>query len=304
MKDSCVRKKLNNKKGASLAIALVYFLLCATVGSIVLGAAMANISHVKSEKTNERSYLAVMSAGQVLKEQLRQAAGEWFLDHGEQDSQADEGERKNFKEDMLGMIGSGGRSSGYLDDASGEPVSHSANSPSQAMSVAMYQVYMNCVKEDNRLAVPADKKDKEAKGVSISFTFTMEDENAGAVKPVRADITFIPDYVIMDSTDSQQLQVRINVSFCIDTDETAKDEAKDRNSGQYYMDMSGSGVIYYTLEETITEVEGDDDSEEGEEGGESEPEYVYEYQSRVVISPDNPFFSKRQEAGNDEEAEE
>ena len=90
-------RKIQSTRGASLAIGLVYFLICATVGSVVLAAAMANISHVKSEKVNEGSYLAVMSAGMALKEQLEGSARECSVAHGQQDTPADESQRADFK---------------------------------------------------------------------------------------------------------------------------------------------------------------------------------------------------------------
>lgn len=63
-------KKLHNKKGASIILALLFFLICATVGSVILAAASANASRIKSERQNENNYLAVRSAGELIKKKL------------------------------------------------------------------------------------------------------------------------------------------------------------------------------------------------------------------------------------------
>ncbi|MDR3758286.1 MULTISPECIES: hypothetical protein [Enterocloster] len=269
-------RKIQSTKGASLAIGLVYFLICATVGSVVLAAAMANISHVKSEKINEGSYLAVMSAGTALKEQLEGAARECSVDHGQQDDPAGESQRAAFKAELLAEAGSEAAGTGT----------------EAALAAALYRVYLNCVEEDNRLYVPQDEEERREKGESLTFTFRLEagDEGEPTMGPVRADITLTPDYVVMDSGDSQQLQVRIESVFSLEPDEGTQ--------GQYYLRMTANGVVYYVLEETVTEVEGGDGDSEDEEDGEggdsdSGPEYSYEYASRAVISSDRPVFSGR-----------
>lgn len=264
MRNRRIMNKLRATRGASLAIALVYFLICATVGSVVLAAAMANLSHVKTEKINEGSYLAVMSAGTALKERLKGAAGEWVVDHGSQESPADAEERMAFKEALLPEI-DGRSTSGALDRA-------------------FYRVYLRCLKEGDRLSVPAQKADKEDLGEEFSLTFALhEDGEEKTVPPVKADIRLTPDYVVMDSAGAQQLQVRLAASLAIDSED---------GGGQYFLNMSCNGVVYYTLDETVTEVEGEKDPETGENL--SEPKYIYEYESRAVISSDRPVFSGRQ----------
>ena len=268
-------RKIQSTKGASLAIGLVYFLICATVGSVVLAAAMANISHVKSEKINEGSYLAVMSAGTALKEQLEGAARECSEDHGQQDDPAGESQRAAFKGELLAKAGSEAAGTGT----------------EAALAAALYRVYLNCVEEDNRLYVPQDEAERREKGESLTFTFRLEagDEGEPTMGTVRADVTLTPDYVVMDSGDSQQLQVRIESALSLEPDEGTQ--------GQYYLRMTANGVVYYVLEETVTVESGDGDSEDEEdgEGGDSDsgPEYRYEYTSRAVISSDRPVFSGR-----------
>ncbi|MCD7908247.1 MAG: hypothetical protein LUH04_11310 [Clostridium sp.] len=268
-------RKIQRTRGASLAIALVYFLICASVGSVVLAAAMANISHVKSEKINEGSYLAVMSAGMALKGQLESGARECLADHEEQDFPADESQRVDFKRELLYNAASETGKTGT----------------EAALAGALYQVYLNCVEDDNRLAVPRDEAEKKNRGKNLTLTFSLESagEDEARLRPVRADIAFIPDYVVMDSGDSQQLQVRVEAVFSIDQESGA--------DGGYYLRMTANGVIYYTLEETVTVVErsddDDDSDDEGGDGGDSEPDYIYGYKSRAFISSDRPVFSGR-----------
>ena len=264
MRNTRIMDKLRATKGASLAVALVYFMICAAVGSVVLTAAMANLSLVKTEKMNEGSYLAVMSAGTALKEQLKGAAGEWTVDHGSQESPANAEERVAFKEALLPEI-DGRSTSGALDRA-------------------FYRVYLKCLKEGDHLSVPAQRADKEALREKLSLTFALkEDGEEKTVPPVKADIYFTPDYVVMDSAGAQQLQVRLEAALAIDS---------EGGGGQYFLNMSCNGVIYYTLDETVTEVEAEKNPETGE--ALSEPKYIYEYESRAVISSDRPVFSGRQ----------
>lgn len=272
-------KKIRNTRGASLAIALVYFLICASVGSVVLAAAMANISHVKSEKANEGSYLAVMSAGMALKGQLESAARECEVEHGSMGDPADETTRRQFKASMLPEASSRSGKTGT----------------EAALAGALYQVYLNCVNDGNRLEVSGDETDKRGAAESLTLTFRLEDGDEGdpQMRPVRADITLTPDYVVMDSGDSQQLQVRLEAVLSVLPEAEA--------DGQYYLRMTANGVVYYSLEETVTEVESSDggsEDGEGEDGdsdsdSDSEPDYIYEYRSRAVISSDRPVFSGR-----------
>lgn len=68
MKKLC--KKLKGKGGASIVIALVFFLLCLTVGSIVLTAATASAGRMKEQRRRQQDYLTVSSAAELLRDQM------------------------------------------------------------------------------------------------------------------------------------------------------------------------------------------------------------------------------------------
>lgn len=56
-------RKLKSKSGISLAIALVFFLLCAMVGAVVLSDASASAGSTARERQLYRETMALTSAG-------------------------------------------------------------------------------------------------------------------------------------------------------------------------------------------------------------------------------------------------
>jgi len=64
-------RKLKSKSGISLAIALVFFLLCAMVGTVVLSAASVSAGNTARERQLYRQTLAMTSAANVLREDIR-----------------------------------------------------------------------------------------------------------------------------------------------------------------------------------------------------------------------------------------
>ncbi|MBT9779182.1 hypothetical protein GPL15_22135 [Clostridium sp. MCC353] len=264
--------KWKSRQGASMAIALLYFLICAMVGSVVLAAASANVSHVKMEKRNEGSYLAVMSAAELLKAQLKDCAGEWEADHDGQETAADSDNRMEFKESMLDSM---------LMENEGMAVK-------QALLQSFYQTYLNCL-NDNELQVPKDLGSSEA----LSLTFEGADggemdggsepgakgegEKSGGLfgyrlPPVTVTLTVTPDHVVLSGRNSQQLHVTAVADFSI----------ADESYGQYRMSMTMGGLIHYTLEE---ETESETDPDTGIKTT------TYHYCSQVIISPDKPLIS-------------
>ena len=264
--------KVKSRQGASMAIALLYFLICAMVGSVVLAAASANVSHVKMEKRNEGCYLAVMSAAELLKAQLKDCAGEWEADHGGQDEAADSDERMELKESMLHSM---------LTENEGKAVK-------QALLQSFYQTYLNCLK-DNELRIPGDQGGSE----SISLTFEGMDGreldgdgeprdkeeslksgnwSGPGILPVTVTLTVTPDHAVLNGRNSQQLFVTAVAEFSI----------ADESYGQYRMSMTMGALIHYTLEEE-TETETDPDT--------GIQTTTYNYYSQVIFSPDEPRMS-------------
>ncbi len=68
---SAVTDKLKDKSGVSLAIALVFFLLCAMVGTVVLSAASVSAGKTARERLAYRQTLAMSSAAELLGREIR-----------------------------------------------------------------------------------------------------------------------------------------------------------------------------------------------------------------------------------------
>lgn len=65
-----IYRKLHSTSGASLLIALLFFLICVTVGSLILTAASASSAKTKNRYSDEQHYLAVASAARLLKDRM------------------------------------------------------------------------------------------------------------------------------------------------------------------------------------------------------------------------------------------
>lgn len=75
--DVCVLKKLQSTEGASIVIALIFFLICAVVGSIVLTAASINAKAVVTHQETQQASYAVSSAAQLVVKELTPASIVW-----------------------------------------------------------------------------------------------------------------------------------------------------------------------------------------------------------------------------------
>ena len=72
-------KKMKSQKGASLFLALMFFLICSLAGCAILTIAKAYEKRTAVRPEEERQYLAVLSAAEFLKEQLASCEGQWSL---------------------------------------------------------------------------------------------------------------------------------------------------------------------------------------------------------------------------------
>lgn len=68
-----IRKRLQSRTGASIIIAMAFFLIAFFVGSTVLAAATANGGRLKDMKAHRQEFLKERSAALLLKEQLQSA---------------------------------------------------------------------------------------------------------------------------------------------------------------------------------------------------------------------------------------
>lgn len=63
-------EKLNDKSGATLAVALLFFLMCAVVGSVLLSSAQSNAGRITELKEQEQLFYDLSSAAQVLADDI------------------------------------------------------------------------------------------------------------------------------------------------------------------------------------------------------------------------------------------
>lgn len=73
-----IEKKLDNTQGASMLIALLFFLVAMMVGAVVLTAAFTNAGRVTRNRQEQQKYLAVASAAELVKEDIFSAPGGSF----------------------------------------------------------------------------------------------------------------------------------------------------------------------------------------------------------------------------------
>lgn len=65
-----IRNKLRSERGASILLALLFFLLCAMVGASVLMAAASNAGKSRSNREEQQKYLTLSSAMQLVCDEL------------------------------------------------------------------------------------------------------------------------------------------------------------------------------------------------------------------------------------------
>lgn len=68
-----LKRKLKSESGASIMLALLFFLICALAASVLLMAAVSNAGKIKSSRELHREYLAVSSAMELVCEDLLSA---------------------------------------------------------------------------------------------------------------------------------------------------------------------------------------------------------------------------------------
>jgi len=68
---NAVKTKLRSQTGASLLIALLFFLVAMMVGAVVLTAAATNAGRLARNRQEQQNYLAVSSAARLVKEDFR-----------------------------------------------------------------------------------------------------------------------------------------------------------------------------------------------------------------------------------------
>lgn len=75
MKTNAFTKKLKSNTGASILLALAFFLMCFFVASVVMASASVNASRAMAQKEEQRSYFAIQSAEDLIKGMFTQING-------------------------------------------------------------------------------------------------------------------------------------------------------------------------------------------------------------------------------------
>lgn len=67
---SAIRKKLNSRRGASFVIAMLFFLICTMIASVLITAAVSNAGRTEKQRDEAQAYLAASSAARLLRDDL------------------------------------------------------------------------------------------------------------------------------------------------------------------------------------------------------------------------------------------
>ncbi len=70
--NSALRQKLHSQRGASLVITLLFFLLCLMVAAVTLTAASASVGRTVKQRKEQRAYLSVSSAAQLIQKEIEE----------------------------------------------------------------------------------------------------------------------------------------------------------------------------------------------------------------------------------------
>ena len=68
-----ITKKLKSSSGASLSFALLFFIMCATIGSIILVAATTASGRLKNLQEDDQTYFATSSAAELVEDMMSEA---------------------------------------------------------------------------------------------------------------------------------------------------------------------------------------------------------------------------------------
>ena len=67
-----LKAKLKSNSGASLMVALLFFVICATIGSIILAAATASLGRLNNLKRDNQTYFATSSAAEIVRNSIEE----------------------------------------------------------------------------------------------------------------------------------------------------------------------------------------------------------------------------------------
>lgn len=65
-----VQRKLQDRSGATLTVALLFFIMCAATGSVILAAATTSTGRLAELQASDQNYYAVVSAAKLLRDEI------------------------------------------------------------------------------------------------------------------------------------------------------------------------------------------------------------------------------------------
>lgn len=77
-----LRNRIRSNSGATILLALLFFLLCALAGSIILSAGSAAAGRISGLKETEQSFYSVTSAAQVIREEIEGQEFQAYRENG------------------------------------------------------------------------------------------------------------------------------------------------------------------------------------------------------------------------------
>lgn len=95
-------ERIKNHNGASMVLALIFFLVCALAGSAILSIARSYEKRTVTDFEKEGEYLAALSAAEFLKAQLDGCQGTWNIDESGIDPEAETENR--VREQLLELL--------------------------------------------------------------------------------------------------------------------------------------------------------------------------------------------------------
>ena len=67
---NAVQRKLHDRSGATLTVALLFFIMCAAVGSVILAAATTSTGRLAELQASDQNYYAVVSAAKLIRDEI------------------------------------------------------------------------------------------------------------------------------------------------------------------------------------------------------------------------------------------
>ena len=201
-----IRAKLKDNTGASITYALLLFLVCAVVGSVVLAAGTAAAGRMSQAVENDQRYYAVTSAVRVLREQLDKRSNTIVFTDKNDDRKVTvnsvPSENYTFANDVY--LGSYPPNPTSMTDYASAVVAGIVDKPTVSISLTLNPGIDGIsnleVLEDIDLSDPSDPKlyldvfstaEEDAPKYMLSLTFTASVEDVVKKKKVREGDSFV-----------------------------------------------------------------------------------------------------------------